>query len=166
MTTTQSQRPAELTADEKERELYKTPECLKDSEELTHSSLDDRPTNRRHPTLREKLDGFGRFTAALRNPANAAVAGPFIKASAALFIVPLVIFNVMFRIVLPAMGFGDDVPIDQAVALGMDRVTLSGVCALTSCWAIMIAYTVHAVLEKPPTSASSNDSAADARKTK
>jgi hypothetical protein len=134
---------AQLPPSEQERELWKTPDALKDNGELD-SSVDDRPTARPGPSLSAKLAGLSRFGAALRHPDNAAVAKPFILASVALFVGPVFVFSLVFHGLLPLAGLGD-IPIDQSAVLGMDRVTFSGVCALVVCWAVMIAYTVFAM---------------------
>jgi hypothetical protein len=131
------------------RELYTTPPELDDPRKDEADPLDQRPSARQPAlTLADKMTAFANFTAALRRPENAAVAKPFIRASIAIFVVPLVIFNLVLYVVLPMLGHGSDAAIDETALLGMDRNTFSAVCALASVWVIMAAYTVHAVAEE------------------
>lgn len=151
-------------------ELYKPNDILdKDDDYFTKSNVDtDKPTDGPQLSFAEKVQRFNQFTTALNKPENASAAKPFIYATVAMLTLPVFIFMLMLKIVIPfsilgrmerpteilneftGVSTGSEIPPDQVVLLGMDKVTVSGLCGILVSWMIMTCYTLYAYLDNPP----------------
>ena len=136
-------------------DLFKPADFMED--DLDTGDIDNKPSDEPSLSVAQRLENFNRFSSALRHPDNARVARPFIAASLALFVLPLATYHVVLRVLIPLAGLGDT-PLDEAVALGLDRVSLSGVCAVLVSWVVIVSYTVFAFNDVAPPQATGHSS--------
>lgn len=151
-------------------ELFK-PNDILDKEDAYFSSANvdtGKPTDGAPISFAEKVKRFNQFTAALNKPENAAAARPFLIATVAMLILPVFVFMVMLKVVIPfavlgrlerpsevlneytGITTGSEISPGAEIALGMDKVTLSGTCGILVSWVIMSGYTIYAYMDNPP----------------
>ena len=139
-------------------ELYQPDDLLdKDDPSLVDTDVDKhKPTDGPTLTLAQKVQNFQRFADAMKDPSNKSAVRPFMIASLSILVLPMLVFHFMLRIVIPLCLFGEIVNMDTAVALneevalGMDKITLSGLAALLVSWMVLSGYTLYAFLDNAP----------------